>query len=168
MNVRLATVDDLPQLTAVYEKIIASMYDENIQIWDEMYPCEFFSDDIENDRLYVLVENTEIASAFALCNSSAGAHSVQWENKQEKALYIERLGVNVNFLRKGIGSIMLTKAVALAREKGAAYVRLFVVDINVPAIGFYIKNGFKRVEGSYDEIIGDGYNLHEFGFEIKT
>jgi ribosomal protein S18 acetylase RimI-like enzyme len=107
---------------------------DNIQIWDEVYPNEFFSADIKNKRLYVLVENDEIASAFALCNTNAGAEYVTWENNYDTAVYLDRFGVNVNFSRNGIGSLMLEKAIALAREKGAPYLRLFVVGKNVPAI----------------------------------
>ena len=63
---------------------------------------------------------------------------------------------------------MLNEAIALAKDKGTKYLRLFVVDINEPAINLYIKNGFKRVDGIYDEIIDDDLVLHEFGFEIET
>lgn len=168
MNLRMANIADLPQLKAVYGKIIDNMNKDNIHIWDEVYPCEFFCNDIENNRLYVLEENNEIISAFALCNSNAGEEYVKWKNKYDKALYIDRLGVNVNYSRKGIGSVMLNKAIVIARDNGAKYLRLFVVDVNKPAINLYIKNGFKRVAGIYDEIIDDDLVLHEFGFEIET
>ncbi|AEV27889.1 acetyltransferase [Sphaerochaeta pleomorpha str. Grapes] len=168
MHLRLANMDDLPQLKAVYGEIVDTMHKNNIKIWDAIYPCEFFCNDIENTRLYVLEENEEIASAFALCTANAGADYVKWEDKQAKAVYVDRFGVNVKFSRKGIGSMMLKRAIALAREKGFAYVRLFVVDINEPAINLYIKNGFTRVDGIYDQIITDDITLHEFGFEIKT
>ena len=168
MYLRLANVDDLPQLKSVYEKIIDHMNKNNIQIWDDIYPCEFFDEDIKNNRLYVLEENNEIVSAFALCHSHAGAAYVTWENKNGKALYIDRFGVNVNYSRKGIGSVMLHEAIALARAKGANYLRLFVVDLNKPAINLYLKNGFKQVDGIYEEIIDDNLVLHEFGFEIDT
>lgn len=167
MNLRMANIDDLPQLKVVYKKIIDKMNEENIKIWDDIYPCEFFLDDIESNRLYVLEENNEIVSAFALGNSNAGSEYVKWENNHDKALYIDRFGVNVNYSRKGIGSVMLNKAIALSKDKGGKYLRLFVVDINKPAINLYIKNGFKRVEGIYDEIIDDDFVLHEVGFEIE-
>ena len=56
----------------------------------------------------------------------------------------------------------------LAKEKGVEYLRLFVVDINKPAINLYIKNGFKKAEGIYDEIIDDNLTLHEYGFERQV
>lgn len=168
MNLRLADMNDLPQLKAVYQEIIEKMNHDNIRIWDEIYPCEFFSDDIQNNRLYVLTQQDEIAAAFVFCDTNAGEEAVKWENGQKKALYIDRFGVNVNYMRKGIGSLMLKKAMVLAAQKGAEYLRLFVVDINEPAINLYLKNGFNRVDGIYDEIIDDDLTLHEFGFEIKT
>lgn len=168
MEFRLANVDDLPQLKAIYMDIIHNMNKENIQIWDEIYPCEFFCDDIANNCLYILVEDKEIISAFALYDSSSGEGYVKWKNGQKKALYIDRFGVNINYLRKGIGGIMLQKAKMIAKEKGIEYLRLFVVDINKPAINLYIKNGFQKADGIYDEIIGGGIILNELGFEIET
>ncbi|WP_367565891.1 GNAT family N-acetyltransferase [Lacrimispora sp.] len=123
---------------------------------------------MEKSRLYVLRKNDEIISAFALCNSNAGSDCIKWHSENARALYIDRFGVNVNYLRKGIGSIVLNKAIALARGLGAEYLRLFVVDINEPAIKLYIKNGFEKVDGIYDEIIDENLILHEFGFKIKT
>jgi hypothetical protein len=40
MNLRLAKKNDLSQLKRMYEKIIDSMNENNIQIWDEIYPKE--------------------------------------------------------------------------------------------------------------------------------
>lgn len=167
MELRLAKMDDLPQLKTVYGRIIDNMNKANICIWDDVYPCEFFAEDIENSRLYILNDSNEIAAAFALCSSNTGADCVGWKNKDEKALYIDRLGVNVEYLRKGIGSIMINWAASLAKEKGAKYLRLFVVDINEPAIKLYLKNGFIKADGVFEEEIDDKFVLREYGFEMK-
>lgn len=167
MRLRLANSYDLPHLKIVYEKIIDNMNKNNIQIWDEIYPCEFFSEDIENNRLYLLIEeNEDIVAAFSLCESNSGEGYVKWENEHEKALYLDRFGVNVDYLRQGIGSKTLNHAVELAKEQGYKYLRLFVVDINKPAINLYFNNGFNQVEGIYEEKIED-FVLHEYGFEIE-
>ena len=169
MDLRLANISDLSNLKTVYGDIIDDMNRNNIPIWDEIYPCEFFSDDIKNKRLYLLAEEDDtIAAAFALCESNAGEGHMKWENTLEKALYLDRLGVNVVYSGKGIGSIMLKHAIALTKERGAEYLRLFVVDINKPAINVYLKNGFRRVEGIYEEKIDDCHILREYGFEIKV
>lgn len=168
MNLRLAEMADLAQLKTVYKEMIRNMEESGVPIWDEIYPCEFFAEDIENNRLYVCMEEDELVSAFALCSSAAGADCVRWSCNDGKALYIDRFGVNVDYLRKGIGSIVLNRAIALAGELGAEYLRLFVVDINEQAIKLYRKNGFEKADGIYDEVIDDDLVLHEYGFERKT
>lgn len=91
---------------------------------------------------------------------------------QLKAVYQEIIKKmnkdNVHYSRKGIGSAMLREAAELARKKGAEYLRLFVVDINEPAINLYLKNGFKRGNGIYEERIDEDYVLREIGFEMKV
>lgn len=167
MNFRLATLHDLPQIKSMYQEIVKSMEEHQIQIWDDVYPCDFFEEDIRHQRLYLMLENTKIISAFALCDSNSGANEVRWENCCGKALYLDRLGVNVRHTRQGIGSLTLIKAKETAKALGSAYLRLFVVDINVPAIRLYTKNGFTKAEGFYDEVIDETSTLHEFGYEIK-
>lgn len=168
MDLKLATMDDLHQIKAVYKKIIECMDKNDVRIWDDIYPCELFNEDIKNNRLYILKENSNVISAFVMCESNAGSQHITWKNKHAKALYLDRLGVNVNYMRRGIGGLTLNKAIALAKEKGAEYLRLFVVDVNKPAISLYVKNGFSLADGIYEEIIDDGLILRELGFEIKT
>lgn len=69
---RLADMQDLQQLKVIYKKIIKHMEDNNIYIWDEVYPCDFFEEDIKNNRLYVLYDKNELVSAFALCDTKLG------------------------------------------------------------------------------------------------
>lgn len=167
MDLRLARKSDLPQLKAMYRNMIENMAANQIDIWDDIYPCDFFAEDIANNRLYILTEDTEILSAFALCRSNAGEPYVKWTEAGGRALYIDRFGVNTHYLRKGIGSMALQKAIELAGKMGARYLRLFVVDINTPAINLYVKNHFKKAEGIYIEKIDENFILHEFGFEIQ-
>ena len=167
MTFRSAVMQDLPQLKAVYRQIVNHMNDQGIQIWDDIYPSEFFAEDIEKQQLYVLVDHEEIISAFALCDTNAGEKAVQWKENSAKALYIDRLGVNVRYAKKGIGSFMLAKAKETARAAGAEYLRLFVVDVNQPAIKLYIKNGFVKADGVFNEVFDDGFTLHEYGYEIE-
>lgn len=63
---------------------------------------------------------------------------------------------------------MVEKAKEIAKSKGFDYLRLFVVDINIPAIRLYVKNGFIKAEGIYDEVFDDGFVLHEYGYEIEV
>ena len=167
MEYRPAVIQDLPQIKEVFQDIIKSMEDGGIPIWDEVYPCEFFEDDIKENRLYLMTEGEEILSAFALCESNSGEAHITWEDKHAKALYLDRLGVNARRARQGIGGSTLIKAEETAKALGAEYLRLFVVDSNLPAIALYEKSGFTRAKGSYDEVIDEDYILHEYGYEKK-
>jgi GNAT superfamily N-acetyltransferase len=164
---RLAEYQDLAQLKKMYEQIIKNMNENGIKIWDDIYPCEFFEDDIKSKRLYILIDNQEIISAFALCDENRGEKLVKWEDGNAKSLYLDRFAVNVNYSKKGIASLMINKAKQVATNLGAEYLRLFVVDINKPAIQLYEKNHFKRAIGVYNEVFDDGFELREFGYEIK-
>ena len=61
---------------------------------------------------------------------------------------------------------MLRNAAELALQKNAEYLRLFVVDINEPAVNLYRENGFAQVEGIYEEKFDD-FVLREYGFEKR-
>ena len=114
----------------------------------------------------ILVDHKEILSAFVLCNTNSGEKSVEWEKIDGKSLYLERFAVHVKHSKKGIGSLMLAKAKQVAKESGAEYLRLFVVDCNKPAIQFYEKNNFTRATGIYHDVF-DGLELYQFGYETK-
>ncbi len=168
MDYRLAVPGDLGRLKEMYKEIVRKMDEDGIRIWDEIYPCEFLEGDIAGGRLYLLTENNDMMAAFALCDASAGEEFLKWEDDRAKALYLDRFGVNVGCLRQGIGSLMLKRAKETARNLGAEYLRLFVVDCNVPAASLYRKNGFAPADGVYHEVIDDELVLREFGYEVKV
>lgn len=167
MKFRLADIGDLEELKEMYRQIVKDMDDRNFQIWDDIYPCEFFENDIKDKQMYVLIDNNEIISAFVLCHTNAGEKKVQWNKDFGKAIYLDRLGVRVEYGNRGIGSFMITKAKEIAVSKGFDYLRLFVVGRNIPAVRLYEKTGFIRAEGVYDEVFDDGFVLHEYGYEIE-
>ena len=64
MEFRLAVLQDLAEIKDMYKQIIENMNKQDIQIWDDIYPCEFFEEDIKNKQLYVLLnKNGMIVSA---------------------------------------------------------------------------------------------------------
>lgn len=165
MDLRLAKFEDLPQLREMYKAIVNHMRQQGLEIWDEIYPCEFLAEDVQEKRLYILIEKELIVGAFALCESNAGEKAVEWKWNTDKVLYLDRLGVNVNCLKRGIASRMLNEATSLAKEKNVSSLRLFVVDTNEPAINLYLKNGFEKATGVFEEVIDEDLVLVEYGFE---
>lgn len=165
MKLRLANKQDLPQLKTMYKDIVENMNKNKITIWDDVYPSIFFKSDILNKQLYVLEDDSVIVSAFCLCDDNID--SIQWKEPAAKALYIQRLGVNVLYMQKGIGSKTLDEAKEIARKLNYNYLRLLVVDFNYPAINLYLKNGFVKKEGVHSEVIDEEIILYEHGYEIE-
>lgn len=167
MELRLAEPADLPGLEKVYRAIVREMEARGLLVWDEEYPCCCFPEDIENGRLHVLAQGREIAGAFALCLPDPGPSGPCWSCGADEALELARLGVCVERRGQGLGSLLIRRAAALAREAGKRQLRLLVVDGNRPAIAFYEKNGFRRVEGFYDNVVDKGLTLREYGYEFN-
>ncbi len=166
MNLRLATEKDLPEISRLFSAITKKLDSENICIWDEIYPDCAFPDDIKRKSLFVLGEDEKLVSAFALCEPMEDEGSIVWENPEAKGVYLFRFGVAPDCLKKGIGAYMLREAEKIAKERGGEYLRLLVVDYNIPAIKFYEKNGYIKAGGFYvkDQ---DGLILKEYGYEKR-
>lgn len=168
MNIRLANKQDLPVLEQMFNHIVAEMNKNGIHIWNEYYPFEEFENDIELSRLYVLVDSDNICAAFTLFDSITGEDCFKWECANAKPIYIGRLGVNVDYMRKGIGTKVIAEAIRLSKQMQGKYLRLTVVKENIPAINLYLKNGFNKVDGVYNEYSETlGKTIQEIGFEYK-
>lgn len=170
MIFRLATEKDLPVLETMYKDIADNLTKNNIKIyWSEFYPYEEIEEiDIKNKTFYVLEENGEIVGGINLSLSHEKEKQINWKNKNAKAVYISKLGVNINFLKQGLGKALIENAKQLAKENGAEVLRLFVVDKNTPAINLYIKNGFEKADGKTTEFLEyHNVTLTEFGYEFK-
>ncbi len=169
MNFRMAEINDLQEIKKVYNNIIADMDNKGISIWDEVYPCEFFEGDIGNNNLYAMFDdNGCMVSAFAIISGNDGDDKVKWKSSSEHPLYIDRFGVNPHYAGKGVGKAMLKKAAEIAKERGADSLRLFVVDINTPAVSLYEKAGFIKADGVYYEKIDEKLILAEYGYEYAV
>lgn len=63
-----------------------------------------------------------------------------------EALELERIYVDSNQLGKGIGQLLLDKAIEIARKAGLIYIWLGVWEHNLKARRFYTKNGFVQFD----------------------
>ena len=167
MIFRLAKKEELASITVMYKDIVENMNRNRIQIWNDYYPFECFEEDINKRRLYLLEEDNDIVAACTLCDFHDAGSKMKWENTKAKAVYIDRLGVNVNYQGKGYGSLLIRNVIEIARKNQLEYLRLFVVDINNPAICLYEKNGFEKLNGVYEEKINEKVTLKEYAYEMK-
>lgn len=167
MIFRLAKMSELYEIENMFKDIIEDMYKQNIKIWNEFYPTECFEDDIKNNQLYVLEDNNNIVAVTALINTTEGAEEFNWKDKDNKSLYIARLGVNIKFKKQGYGSKLLDNIKQEAKRLDAKYIRLCVADCNIPAINYYQKNAFVKQDGIFVERINETTKLTQYGMEYK-
>ena len=168
MELKTAKKKDLPAIKVMFKNIVEGMYQNGIIIWNDFYPYEEFAGDTENKSLYLLTNDDEIVAAFGLYDAVGGQDCFEWKDNKAKAVYLGRLGVNVKFLRQGIGKLVLKHALEIAKRKNAKFLRLLVSDVNEPAINLYKKNGLTQVTGVYNEFSESlNKNIVEFGFEIE-
>lgn len=168
MIFRLAKREELPDIKKMFEEIVTNMYQNNIRIWNQYYPFMYLEEDIEKQRLYVLEEEGTIVACCAICDSHEAEKKIRWKDKEAKAKYIDRLGVNVNYQGKGYGSLLIHHVAKMAKENGSDYLRLFVVDCNQPAICLYEKNKFERLPDIYQEKVTEEITLVEYVYEKKV
>lgn len=167
MNFRLAEISELNEIKEMFKDIIEDMYTQNIKIWNEFYPTECFEDDIKNNQLYVLEDNNSIVAVTALIDTTEGAEEFNWKDKNNKSLYIARLGVNTKYKKQGYGSKLLDNIKQEAKRLNVKYIRLFVVDCNTPAINYYQKNKFIKQDGIFVEQINETTSLTQYGMEFE-
>jgi len=152
----------------MFKNIVENMHKNGITIWNEFYPYEDFAGDIENQNLYLMTDEDEIVAAFDVYNTANGQDCFEWKDKNAKAVYLSRVGVNAKFLRQGIGAFALKHALEIAKRNNAKFLRLLVSDVNKPAINFYRKNGFTQVTGVYNEFSESlNKDIVDFGFEME-
>ncbi len=167
MITRLATKHDIPELTILYKAIIKDMNNNGYMFWTEDYPLNNIINDTYDNKVYIVTKDNIIISCFTLNENNPGNNHVTWIDNSVTYLYIDRLGVNVNYKRQGIASLTLKEAIRITKEANRDYLRLFVAATNKPAIGLYASNGFKIAEGVFNDTV-NGIYLEELGIEIKT
>ena len=62
---------------------------------------------------------------------------------------LKRMYTQPEFRRKGIGKVLLEKAIALAKDLNYEKIRLDTLDYMLPAIKLYEEYGFKKIEPYY-------------------
>ncbi|MGE5397996.1 MAG: GNAT family N-acetyltransferase [Chitinophagales bacterium] len=93
-----------------------------------------------NSLFYFLYADGELAGYLKLNESPA-----QTDINDIQSLEIERIYVSIEFQGKGLGDVLMNKAIDIANMRKKLYVWLGVWEKNDKAIMFYKKNGFYEV-----------------------
>lgn len=130
-------------------KIDRQVFDqEYIKVWEtQESSVDFFNEVISESYSYGAYLNNHLVGFILLSR-------ISWNN----TLWIENIRVKESLQGHGVGSKLLSKSIAVAKEVGARHVGLETQSTNYPAIQFYKKFGF-LVTGidleRYPQRIGD-------------
>ncbi|GAE92583.1 negative regulation of sporulation, septation and degradative enzyme [Gracilibacillus boraciitolerans JCM 21714] len=156
-TIKKCTVEDL----SVLQQIGTDTYNET---YSHLNTPENINEYIENafntEQLQKELSNPSSTFLFQYVdNILAGYLKVNEGDAQtfevdKNALEIERIFVKNNFHSKGLGKILLQKAIEIAKEKNKNSIWLGVWRKNKNAIDFHKNMGFET-QGSYSTYIGD-------------
>jgi ribosomal protein S18 acetylase RimI-like enzyme len=148
--------DQIPEIIRISIKEVETLRSLSIQTFTET----FAGQNTESDMQTYIAEKLSIETLSAeLSNPGSGFYfvrsgnevmgylklnrgSAQTERNNANSLEIERIYVLKKYHGKGLGNLLLKKAIAIGREKQDAYIWLGVWEENTKAIAFYNRNGF--------------------------
>lgn len=144
---RLATFDDLDAINSLVQDAIATMIQQNILQWDELYPTkEDFREDIAREQLYVGTIENQIAVVYVLNQESDEAYKTgNWQEPSKSYYVIHRLCVNPHFQNKGVGTATLLHIEEHLQSKGIEAIRLDAFTQNPYSLKMYDKLGYSKV-----------------------
>jgi ribosomal protein S18 acetylase RimI-like enzyme len=148
MNLLIARIDDLNNVTNLYDEIIDQT--KNIEVyarWKKgLYPTEkMIRDYIKMNALYILKEGNALIGAMAVTvDNDTDYQTITWNvsAKEKEAAVLHILGVHPSYQNKGIGNRLIDEAVKIAKDNKKKALRLNALSSNIPAQKLYVKKGF--------------------------
>jgi GNAT superfamily N-acetyltransferase len=101
---------------------------------EKRYKGKLFEEQVEEPRAFAAILNGEQVGWIEL-----GYH--KWNNRMRMWEFLVKEG----FRRKGIGATLMKHAIEIARQKGARMLVLETQSCDVPAIKFYLMQGFDLI-----------------------
>lgn len=118
---------------------------------EHAYNIEKLSNELSNnDSVFYFVYGDERLAGYLKVNE----FNAQSDIKDSHALEIERIYISKEFQGKGVGSILMNKAIEIANNNAKSFIWLGVWENNEKALSFYKKNGFYKI-GEHSFFMGD-------------
>ena len=149
MNItyRKPELDEVFTIYQHYVRVIASMQEQGIDQWDDLYPnAAVIAADIEAGDLWVGEEDGKLICAFAVNSECEEDYDVcPWVYPDEPYIVVHRLAVNPQYRRQGVARNAMEFVEAEAKEKGIRTIRLDTFCGNPIGAALYASLGFKVI-----------------------
>ncbi|MGE7689569.1 N-acetyltransferase family protein [Lysinibacillus sp. NPDC097214] len=144
MNIKIATINEIPQIEILYEELFVEM--SKLQpkyIAPAKQDGEFLTNTFSEEKSDILVAeiNNNIAGFLLIQELSTPPYSCI---VQHNYAYIMDVIVGGQYQSKGIGSALLQEAKKWAEERKLDHLELSVLAENIGAFALYKRHGFKE------------------------
>ncbi len=144
MVTRLATLDDIPGIMMLVQKVVPIMQSMGNFQWAADYPNpEVFAKDISLNQLWVVDIDGAIAGVTAITKDQDPEYADAGWDISETAIVTHRLAVNPDFQGKGIAKILMNKAEEVAIQQGISILRVDTNTKNTATQALFPKLGYK-------------------------
>lgn len=157
IKIRSCTLEDLTTLQAISIETYKETFDafntiENMRVYlEEAYNTKKLTNELtRTDSDFYFIYVADQLAGYLKVNTGAA----QTEEMLEASLEVERIYVRASFKRRGLGNLLIAKAIQLAEDKKKTAIWLGVWEHNEPAKLFYTKMGFVQT-GAHSFFMGD-------------
>jgi len=140
---RKAVLEDENTIFTLYQAVKVKGKIDGTSDWDEDYPNkDILRDDLENKRVFVLIEEAEIIAAISIFEEDEpDIQSLDWA--KVKACFLVRLCVSPKYQGKGIGEKMMRNISDYAKSKGFKATHHLAAKVNKAANRLYKRMGYR-------------------------
>ncbi len=149
MNIiyRKPTLDEVFKIYQHYVRVIASMQEQGIDQWDDLYPNSAdIAADIAAGDLIAGEEDGKLICTFAVNTTCEEEYDAcPWQCPDEPYIVVHRLAVNPKYRRQGVAKNAMEFMENKAKEKGIKTIRLDTFCGNLAGAALYESLGFKVI-----------------------
>ena len=165
MKIRHAKIEDLDKIMKIINETVKEMNENGNFQWDKSYPNrEVFINDIKEETLYTVVNDSDEVTGLAVANfeSFKEYENLEWKSDKEDYV-IHRLAVDNAYRNEGVAAFLMENIEKEIIKKGKSFMRTDTNSKNLKAQKFFEKIGYKFV----GEIVVPGLENSFFCYEKR-
>jgi len=143
MQIRLATLNDIPAVMQVVTEVVPLMRAVGNLQWDDTYPNPtVFEQDISLNQLWVADADGSIAGVAAITTEQYPEYAQVGLDISQTAIVVHRLAVSPRYKGKGIAVTLMEQAEKEAIRRGIKFLRIDTNTQNQVAQNLFVKTGY--------------------------
>ncbi|MCP4440313.1 MAG: GNAT family N-acetyltransferase [Aureispira sp.] len=148
-NIQVASIDQLSKIKDLYTNCRLVLQQMGLQHqWYDFYPpVSTIQQDIEEQTLFVLQNNTDLMGVMVLNEVQfKGYEEVDWQHQGDRILVIHRIAVAPQHQGKGYARKLLQFAENHAKKHNYTAIRLDAYSQNSRLLKFYTRMDYQRTK----------------------